>query len=497
MTATILADTTTGAAAPSDTSLSVVEINTAITDSGGPAFDFDDTTNSTLIVAGIVATTFEDSAVLSGSLADGSEVVVAQSGIISGQIGIESFSPTLTVTNEGLIEGDILGIFASGAEINVVNTGTISVDTVASTFDGIGIQLFVTDFARAVNEGVIGGGRIALDLYGDNFTDRIEVTNTGLLEGEEHGITVNNATLILNNSGEILASTFQALEIRFDAVGEIVNSGLISSASSTAIDFQNPGLSTVLFNTGEITSGGGFAIDIAGDAMDITNAGLIAAEQDVIVVTEESIFDLWITNSGQILSMAGEKAIWISPESDMDATILNTGEIVGDVTLKAGDDLVLSNGAGSITGAVETGGGSDFVQGGQYVDQMDGGAGTDILLGGDGADVITGGTGADFLLGEEGADVFLFTDVSDSPPAEADSILDYEQGVDLIDFYQIASAFTFLGSGAFTASGGAEIRTQDVGGVITIVRLDADGDGATDLEILVYATGLGREDFGI
>ena len=56
MTAVILTDTTTGATAPSDDSISVVEINTAVINSSGDAFDFDSTENSSVIVAGIIAT---------------------------------------------------------------------------------------------------------------------------------------------------------------------------------------------------------------------------------------------------------------------------------------------------------------------------------------------------------------------------------------------------------------------------------------------------------
>ncbi|MEM6663678.1 MAG: hypothetical protein AAF666_16045 [Pseudomonadota bacterium] len=74
-------------------------------------------------------------------------------------------------------------------------------------------------------------------------------------------------------------------------------------------------------------------------------------------------------------------------------------------------------------------GGSDDLFGGDGDDNLDGGAGEDRLFGGDGADVIAGGAAVDQLSGGAGADRFVFDKNSGD-----DVIVDFEDGVDAIDF---------------------------------------------------------------
>jgi len=109
------------------------------------------------------------------------------------------------------------------------------------------------------------------------------------------------------------------------------------------------------------------------------------------------------------------------------------------------------------------------------------GAGNDTIYGSSVANVIEGGSGNDTLDGGAGADTFVFSAGDSGVTAgNRDVILDFEDGVDKLDF----SAFSggkFIGGAAF---GGAsnEVRAQVVGGN-TILQIDTDGDSSVDMEI--------------
>jgi 5'-nucleotidase / UDP-sugar diphosphatase len=72
-------------------------------------------------------------------------------------------------------------------------------------------------------------------------------------------------------------------------------------------------------------------------------------------------------------------------------------------------------------------GGSDSLRGGDGNDTLIGGRGNDFLSGGEGDDLLFGGRGADTLEGGAGSDRFVI-----SPRFKAETILDFEDGVDLL-----------------------------------------------------------------
>lgn len=137
---------------------------------------------------------------------------------------------------------------------------------------------------------------------------------------------------------------------------------------------------------------------------------------------------------------------------------------------------------------------ADAVHGGQGNDILKGGLGADTLFGGSGADRLEGGAGTDRLRGDAGDDTFVFTKPGDSGlGAAADRVRDFKSGEDLIDIAQLADGFVFSESGL---TGTEASFTLDEAGGNTRVRIDVDGDGAADTEIvLLNATGLGADDF--
>lgn len=163
--------------------------------------------------------------------------------------------------------------------------------------------------------------------------------------------------------------------------------------------------------------------------------------------------------------------------------------------------------AGEGNDALRGQGGADTLIGGDGVDTIDGGADADVLEGGDdndilrggaGEDELDGGLGLDFLTGGADADVFTFVSASEAGlGANRDQILDFEQGVDLIDVAAMAPVdFDFRGTGGFTLGHAPEVRLIETASGSTLVLFDINGDGVQDAEIRVAnVTGLMADDF--
>lgn len=144
------------------------------------------------------------------------------------------------------------------------------------------------------------------------------------------------------------------------------------------------------------------------------------------------------------------------------------------------------------------GNGHDILNGLGGNDTLSGGYGSDILNGGDGSDTLIGGLGADTLTGGAGNDIFKFNSRDDIGGYPRDGITDFATG-DKIDLSGVDAnpvldgnqAFTFLGSGSFTATVG-ELRYQ-----YGSLQGDIDGNGYADftIDLTSYPTSLGATDF--
>jgi Ca2+-binding RTX toxin-like protein len=198
---------------------------------------------------------------------------------------------------------------------------------------------------------------------------------------------------------------------------------------------------------------------------------LTAAQFEALVVATQE-------GAGPIAGTAGNDSLWTMDGND-------------EVNGLAGDDLIGGgDGDDVIAGDTLTDDGGDTLHGGAGDDQLFGVGGDDTLHGGDGNDLIVGGAGVDALNGGTGADVFRFA-AADSLLAAADTIADFMSGTDKIDLSQIdadtgmagVQQFTFIGSGAFSATPG-ELR-YGFNGTDTYLKADRDGDGAADLVVIL------------
>jgi serralysin len=129
--------------------------------------------------------------------------------------------------------------------------------------------------------------------------------------------------------------------------------------------------------------------------------------------------------------------------------------------------------------------GNDKLFGGQNNDSLSGGNGDDQLFGGSGNDTLVGGLGADDLTGGFGRDTFRFTSVADSTQdlLSQDLITDFSRAEgDRIDLTPLSNTvFEFIGGLSFDGFG-PQVRYGFDGGS-TVVQVDSNGNGSTDLEI--------------
>ncbi len=190
------------------------------------------------------------------------------------------------------------------------------------------------------------------------------------------------------------------------------------------------------------------------------------------------------SGADKILGGGGGDQIWGHAGDDM----IDAGEGIDFVYAGDGNDTLLGQS------------GDDFLQGELGNDLLSGDGGNDWLHGGDGNDTLNGGSGddrlhgnggADMLTGGAGADRFIFKLASDSTNTQSDRIMDFKPGEDRIDLSGIDADSTRAGNQTFSFSAERHMFTG-AGDLWTsasllgdVVQADLNGDGITDVRILV------------
>jgi Ca2+-binding RTX toxin-like protein len=262
---------------------------------------------------------------------------------------------TTTSTGRGLspgeygavLEGGAIVLQANGVGVNnatLYNAGTIFTPGAAAVVGNGDVTL--TNAAG----GTITGGWALLQLGGTGTFHSI--TNAGLMQGSFSAIELNNAaTVFLANTGTITASSFNTVAINASSTVRITNDGTIAGSG---------------FSTGISLSGSASA--------KIINNGLLSAEDAVFV-----------SGTGT-------------------TNLLNTGTIIGDITLGVANDFFSGRSGDQTQSQVSGGDGNDTLDGGALADQMAGDGGTDVLRGNAGDDGLQGGDGNDTMRGGDGDD---------------------------------------------------------------------------------------------
>jgi len=350
--------------------------------------------------------------------------------------------------------------------------------------------------------------------------------------GDDITVTLSNLRF-----GEVGISRFET-SVMFDGnfiledmtfFDRIVHIGL---GSATSVVARNTG-----FGNGEVYVKEGGTLRIIDG---LTSGRLFAAEGTLILENTSNLDDLVLNDDGQLIATgagtvlnentAGRSALAGTGNNRVDIidgatsvadlylgwgndTLISETSIDGDVDMGTGDNVV--DISGILTGIVETYSGDDTVMvdatttGRMYFgvgddevtfkghhtgsyrlsygrDTIVATDGNELIVAGQDDDIIEGGGGADRLFGRDGADTFVFK-VGDSTFAVRDNIVDFSRADgDKIDLTAVASSFSDSG---FTGTAGEVIFVNDR------IKVDIDGDGRADMNILVRNATLDVDDF--
>jgi Ca2+-binding RTX toxin-like protein len=168
------------------------------------------------------------------------------------------------------------------------------------------------------------------------------------------------------------------------------------------------------------------------------------------------------------------------------ATGVHGGSALGDAFASVekffgsntGNDIMT---AGAARSTFNGQGGSDRLTGGANIDSLYGGAGNDRLSAGAAIDFLYGGAGNDTMTGGADRDYFIYTETIASGGWGADTIADWQDGLDLLKFATtVADAFadfTITGNGTTSvtlALAGAPANSIILNGAAPITLSAAD-----------------------
>jgi outer membrane autotransporter protein len=181
----------------------------------------------------------------------------------------------------------------------IFDTGT-NIDTTA-TVGASGVSGDASTQWTVVNKGKIAADYrgISLDGAGSNVTNHGTISQTDNLVGSA-GIFLGNGGLVVNTAGATI-STFSEGVLVDNGLGTVVNSGTITSTSSTAVHLVRNG--SVTNEAGGVLSGKFFAVHVTGfGSGTVSNAGSITATDSVDGVGVSGLISTLINLNGGTIS---------------------------------------------------------------------------------------------------------------------------------------------------------------------------------------------------
>jgi Ca2+-binding RTX toxin-like protein len=302
------------------------------------------------------------------------------------------------------------------AQFQFRNFGTIT----ATGYEATGINSW-NSHGIILNSGTIratgsldSGNLVARGIYGESWC--ADIINTGQIEVGGHfafGIFSFSPDQLVDNQGLIsVRGTGSNVGVRLINGGEVRNSGRIEvyGPNATAVEIDHFDGET-FENLGEIVVDDGgnpwqtcgvrlSGLDpYGGGTTTVVNRGLIEADIAVSITVATSFFRPepvhHVFNHGII---RGEVRV-----GDGDDLFVNTGQFDGRLVMGNGDDRADLS-AGTNTGVMDMGPGSDVAIGSRFADHLEGSDGDDLLEGRDGADYLDGGFAHDIISGGSGDD---------------------------------------------------------------------------------------------
>lgn len=333
-----------------------------------------------------------------GDTLRGNSYLLINRGVIEGNVSQNSILGAQDVLNTGEIIGNVnLGEFHDALENTGMITGDVSLGGGWDIFRDFGgsitgavdlgasddFLLVKTGTDRATIAGGISGGA-GLDSFGFSVEGAETITFEPVSGFEGFVVEARYAESVATLAAADYNTTISAF-----GAGEVINNANISSQTGDAVRIFSDGFDGVFLespfgrglsfvNEGTLSSPG-FAIrsmtDIqtGGGAETIINRGQINGDVYLGMGADTLINESRITGS---VDTSGSSAV------DID-TIINNGEIIGTITTGFGDDRFVN--AGIVTGSVDLGAGDD-----EYLIDIDsvGTATVGSVSGGDGNDAI-------------------------------------------------------------------------------------------------------------
>ncbi len=201
----------------------------------------------------------------------------------------------------------------------------------------------------------------------------------------------------------------------------------------------------------------------------------VATVQDEVSEGDETFTVTLSDPSGATLGQDASATVTIADDDAAPAEALLTGGVGADLLRgRAGDDT-LRGGPGNDT--LRGNAGDDVLHGGPGNDTLRGNAGDDVLHGGAGADRLFAGAGADRLHGKGGDDMLHGGPGDDAfvygnAPFGRDTVRDFEDGVDVLDFSGSGLQWRDLEVSS-DEDGNAVVRVSGRENSVTLVGVDA------------------------
>jgi VCBS repeat-containing protein len=318
----------------------------------------------------------------------------------------------------------------------------------------------------------------------DSFTYRVNGGDTATVTVTINGVTQGGDTFLGNSQVNVITAT---------ALNDTINITQGGADTANAGD----GVDIVVIGTGNDGStlngeGGTDTLSVTGTVGSL--AGLSGFERVALTggasltLTGDQFAGGLAMNS--LLSGSGSIVVNMTAGMTFFATqmLVQSGATIAfTINGTSGIDVVKS--ALDASNTIFGGDDIDQLRGGYLIDTIDGGSGDDKIMGLAGADQLTGGTGADQFR-------YLFTNDGGVGSGNRDVILDFNAGEDKLDFRALDAnplvagrqLLSFIGTGAFSAAGSGEARYVDLGSDL-LVQVDLDGNGTTDMEMLLQGSG--------
>ncbi|MEL6234484.1 MAG: calcium-binding protein [Pseudomonadota bacterium] len=385
-----------------------------------------------------------------------------------------------------------------------------------------GFQTQIREAQAAVAAANAGVTLVPTDIAADGveLLDRIHYNNAGAaLYGERIAQTVlgydTAPTIRGTNLADLLGGTVESEAIvgghGDDTVSGYFGADRIYGGTGRDILGGQDGNDLLSGGTGSDTMNGGPGNDrlIGGSGADIliggTGADLLSGGEGHDILLGGTGDDRMIGASGRDTFIGGlgvDQVLFSLAEAGVGVDLLGQLESFGEAL---GDAFVsIENVFGSrFDDAIHGDGAANLISGGQGDDQITGRGGNDHLRGGPGDDMLRGHDGVDRLHGGSGADIFIFAQAKHSGAAGKDTVVDFEDGADLIHLRLMDAdetragqqSFVFVGSAAFSASPG-ELRSFVNSRGDTLIQGDTDGVAGAEFQLrLLGEFALTADDF--